>query len=166
MQGELQAFYLALRTKLQDKQYAQLNQLISAVRSAMHSAKSMNDIGSNITDLRNSSTNIKFNFFTHHKKETENLYQKLNTLIKTKTESNFKDLQSIHTIIQDNYTFSLNNFYQEAQNTQIEHLDITIVLNLNRELFTSNKAILMAVKDFLLGEKEAEEFNAIPVYKT
>ena len=166
LQGELQAFYLALRTKLQDEKYAQLNQLISAVRSAMHSAKSMNDIGSNITDLRHSATDIKFNFFTHHKKETEDLYQQLNALIEKKTAPNFEELQSIHTIIQDNYSFSLNNFYKEAQNAQIEHLDITIVLNLNRELFTSNKAILMAVKDFLLEEKEAEEFNAIPVYKT
>ena len=166
LQGELQAFYLALRTKLQDAQYAQLSQLISAVRSAMHSAKSMNDIGSNITNLRDSETDIKFNFFTHHKKETEKLYQRLNGQMEDKIKPDFEKLQSIFTAIQDNYSFSLNNFYKEAQNAPIENLDITIALNFNRELFTSNKAMLMSVKDFLLKENEANDFNEIPVYKT
>ena len=166
LQGELQVFYLELRTKLQDEQFAELNQLISAVRSAMHSAKSMNDIGRNITDLRHSSKDIKFNFFTHHKKEIENLYQQLNTLMEQKVKADFEKLQSIFAAIQDNYSSSLNNFYKEAQNAPIEDLDITTALNFNRELFTSNKAMLMAVKDFLLEEKEANDFNEISVYKT
>ena len=38
----------------------------------------MKDIGSNITNLRDSATDIKFNFFTRHKKETESLYKELN----------------------------------------------------------------------------------------
>ncbi len=164
--GELQAFYLDLRATLQDAQYAQLSQLISAVRSAMHSAKSMNDVGSNITNLRHSSTDIKFNFFTHQKKRTEELYQQLNELMEQKTKTNFEKLQSIFVVIEENYSSSLNNFYKEAQNAPIQNLDITTALNFNRELFTSNKAMLMAVKDFLLGEKEAEDFNDIPVYKT
>ena len=165
LQGELQVFYLALRTKLKDEKYAQLNQLISAVRSAMHSAKSMNDIGSNITNLQQSATDIKFNFFIHHKKETEDLYLQLNALME-KTKPDFEKLQSIHTQIQNNYSFALNNFYKEAQNAPIEDLDITTALNFNRELFTSNKAMLMAVKDYLLKEKDAEDFNELPVYKT
>ena len=45
-------------------------------------------------------------------------------------------------------------------------MDITTVINFNRELFTSHKAILIAVKDFLLEEKEAEKFNELPVYAT
>ena len=166
LQGELQAFYLTLRTKLQDEQFAQLNQLISAVRSAMHSAKSMNDIASNITNLRHSSTDIKYNFFTHHKNSAVDLYQQLNTLMEQKTKADFEKLQSIFAAIQDNYSSSLNNFYKEAQNEPILNLDITTALNFNRELFTSNKAMLMAVKDFLLEEKEANDFNEIPVYKT
>ena len=166
LQGELQAFYLSLRTKVQDEQYAQLNQLISSVRSCMHSVKSMKDVAGNITNLSRSSKNIKFNFFTHHKKGTEDLYQQLNALMEQKIKADFQKLQSIYAVIQDNYSSSLNNFYKEAQNAPIEDLDITTALNFNRELFTSNKAMLMAVKDFLLKEKEANDFNEIPVYKT
>ena len=166
LQGELQAFYLSLRTKVQDERYAQLNQLISSVRSCMHSVKSMKDVAGNISNLSRSSKDIKFNFFTHHKKGTEDLYQQLNTLMEQKTKTNFDMLKIIFTGIQDNYSSSLNNFYKDAQNAPIEDLDITTALNFNRELFTSNKAMLMAVKDFLLEEKEADDFNEIPVYKT
>jgi len=166
LQGELQAFYLSLRTKVQDEQYAQLNQLISSVRSCMHSVKSMKDVAGNITNLSRSSKDIKFNFFTNHKKETEDLYQQLNALMEQKIKTDFQKLQSIFAVIQDNYSSSLNNFYKEAQDAPIEDLDITTALNFNRELFTSNKAMLMAVKDFLLEEKEADDFNEIPVYKT
>jgi phosphate:Na+ symporter len=166
LQGELQAFYLSLRTKVQDERYAQLNQLISSVRSCMHSVKSMKDVAGNINNLSRSSNDIKFNLFTHHKKGTEDLYQQLNALMEQKTKPEFEKLESIFAGIQDKYSSSLNNFYKEAQNAPIEDLDITTALNFNRELFTSNKAMLMAVKDFLLEEKEAEAFNEVPVYKT
>ena len=83
-----------------------------------------------------------------------------------KIEPDFEKLQSIFTSIQDNYSSALNGFYKEAQDGNIEYLDITTVINFNRELFASHKAMLMAVKDFLLEEKEAQGFNEIPVYKT
>ena len=166
LQGELQAFYLALRTKLQPEQGSELNQLIAAVRSAMHAVKSVKDIGSNITNLRSSSKDIKYNFFLYHKKETEKLYQELNTFITKEKEASFENLQAVYDTIQNNYTAVLNDFYTNAQNTAIENIDITTIINFNRELFTSNKAILMAVKDSLLDEKQAAEFNEIPVYRT
>ena len=61
---------------------------------------------------------------------------------------------------------SLNDFYQNELTAKLEDVDMTIVLNFNRELFTSNKAIVMAVKDMLLDEKQAEAFNSLPVYRT
>lgn len=166
LQGELQAFYLNLRIKLQGEQQVELNQLISAVRSAMHAVKSVKDIGSNIQNLRESSKDIKHNFFMHHKKETENLYLQLNAYLSLDKKANFEDLQIIFDAIEQNYSSALNNFYADAQNTPIENIDITTVINFNRELFTSNKAILMAIKEIVLEEKQAEDFNEIPIYKT
>ena len=166
LQGELQAFYVALRTKLEGEKQAELNQLISAVRSSMHSVKSVKDIGTNITNLRHSSKEIKYNFFIHHKKETENLYLQLNAFLCDEKKASFEELQTIFDSIQNNYSTALNDFYSEAQQAAIENLDITTIINFNRELFTSNKAMLMAVKEMILDEKQAEFFNEIPKYKT
>lgn len=166
LQGELQVFYIELRPKLQSEEYSNVNQLISAVRSALHSVKSVKDIGTNITNLRHSSKDIKYNFFIHHKQETEALYRQFNALITQEIPASFENLQDVFNIIESNYTSALNNFYTEAQNAALEKIDITTVINFNRELFTSNKAMLMSVKDFLLKEKQAQEFNEVPVYKT
>ena len=166
LQGELQAFYLKLRAKLNSEENSELNQLISAVRSAMHAVKSIKDIGSNITNLSSSSKEIKYQFFLHHKKETQELYIKLNTFLNTKEKLGFEELKTQFETIQKNYTSVLNTFYTEAQLAPIEDIDITTVINFNRELFTSNKAMLMAVKDILLDEKQAQNFNEIPTYKT
>ena len=166
LQGELQAFYLKLRAKLNSEGNSELNQLISAVRSSMHAVKSIKDIGSNITNLSSSSKEIKYQFFLHHKKETEELYLKLNMFLNTEKSSGFEELRIQFDTIQKNYTTALNTFYTEAQLAPIEDIDITTVINFNRELFTSNKAMLMAVKDILLDEKQAQNFNEIPIYKT
>ena len=166
LQGELQAFYLKLRAKLNSEGNSELNQLISAVRSSMHAVKSIKDIGSNITNLSSSSKEIKYQFFLHHKKETEELYLKLNLFLNTEKSSDFEELRIQFDTIQKNYTTALNTFYTEAQLAPIEDIDITTVINFNRELFTSNKAMLMAVKDILLDEKQAQNFNEIPIYKT
>nr|WP_315211349.1 Na/Pi symporter [uncultured Flavobacterium sp.] len=166
LQGELQAFYLKLRAKSNSEGNSDLNQLISAVRSSMHAVKSIKDIGSNITNLSSSSKEIKYQFFMHHKKETEELYLKLNMFLNTEKSSGFEELRIQFDTIQKNYTTALNTFYTEAQLAPIEDIDITTVINFNRELFTSNKAMLMAVKDILLDEKQAQNFNEIPIYKT
>ena len=166
LQGELQSFYLSLRTKVKVEQNPELSQLISAARSSMHAIKSMKDIGNNIANLRRSSTDIKFSLFTKQRAETEELYKQLNELMEHETKPDFEKLQSIFTKIQDNYSSTLNDFYKQAQDGHIEDMDVTTVINFNRELFTSHKAILIAVKDFLLEEKEAEKFNELPVYAT
>lgn len=167
LQGELQTFYIELRTKLQDDlKNSQLNQLISAVRSSMHSSKSITDIESNITNLKRSSKNIKFDFFMKHKKETENLYKQIHDILSQEKKDSYEKLQHIFDDIEKNYSLSLNTFYTQAQSASIVGLDMTTAINFNRELFTSNKAILIAVKDFLLDEKQANDFNKIPVYKT
>ena len=166
LQGELQAFYLKLRVKLNSEENSELNQFISAVRSSMHAVKSIKDIGGNITNLSSSSKEIKYQFFLHHKKETQELYLRLNTFLNADNTLGFEELKALFETIQKNYTSALNSFYSEAQLAPIEDIDITTVINFNRELFTSNKAMLMAVKDILLEEKQAQNFNEIPIYKT
>lgn len=166
LQGELQTFYIELRIKLDENQNPELNQLISSVRSAMHSVKSITDISSNISNLKRSSKDIKFDFFINHKKETEQLYRDLYSLFCGEKKADFEEFERIYNEIQENYSSALNTFYKEAQQAPMEDLDMTVIINFNRELFTSNKALLIAIKDFILDEKQADAFNELSVYKT
>lgn len=166
LQGEIQLFYTSLRMKLTNEEGVELSQLVSSVRSAMHSSKSMKDIKCNISDLKQSSSNIKFNFFTSRKTQTENLYQHLDALISGSENLSFAQLQHSFNDVETAYSLALASLYMDSQSTPLEGTDMTTIINFNRELFTSNKAMVMAVKDFLLNASEAEAFNDVPVYKT
>jgi phosphate:Na+ symporter len=84
----------------------------------------------------------------------------------SKDTASYQKLESVFNEIEHNYSSALDNLYKAALVKPIEDLDFTTAINFNRELFTSNKAMLMAVKDFLLNEKDAEAFNELPVYRT
>lgn len=166
LHGELQSFYLRLQTKLENEKYAELHQLIAAANSAMYSIKSMKDVKSNMTNLSSSSKDIKFNFFINHKNKIESLYIKLNTALEQSEKSTIGLFKNMYYDIQNDYSSSLQNFYKEARTAPIDDDDITTIINFNRELFTSNKAILMALKAFVLREKEAKDFNEVLEYTT
>ncbi len=161
LQGELQTFYLLLRTKLIGDQLIELGQLVSSVRNSMYAVKSIKDIKSNITNLTHSSKNIKFNLLSQRRNQTLELYKLLNTYMNDLDKNNYENLKEEYSDIQKNYNNTLTSFYGEAQTAPIENMDMTIVINFNRELLSSNKAMIMAVKDFLLDEKQAIAFNEI-----
>ena len=165
-QGELQSFYLELRAKLEDEENVQLNQLVSVARSAMYAVKSITDITGDISNLSHSSKDIKYDFFVQQKNEIKVLYAKMYAVLQQKEDPSFETMQMLFNTIATSYSLALSSFYKEAQHAPIEDLDITIALNVNRELFTANKAMLMAVKDFSLNEKEALRFNELTTYKT
>jgi phosphate:Na+ symporter len=166
LQGEIQVFYLKLRPNIPEARNSELNQLISAVRSAMHSVKSMKDIRGNINNLVRSSKDIKYQFFLHQKADTEALYRQLHDQMINRQAVSFEKLQHLFNDIQQHYSEALRQFYEDAADVKMEHMDMTTVLNFNRELFTSNKAMLICVKDLILEEKLAQDFNELPVYKT
>jgi phosphate:Na+ symporter len=159
LQGELQAFYLLLRPKLQDEELIELNGLVSAVRHSIYAAKSMKDNRSNIGNLRRSSKNIKFNFLSHLKTQTEVLYYFLHSYNMPAQHIDLYKLQQAYKDIENSYNRALSDFYKDPQTTQLDDLDLTTIINFNRELLSSNKAMLLAVKDLLLNEKQSIAFN-------
>lgn len=165
MQGEIQSFYLRLRTNLATKQYAILNQYIASVRSAMHSVKCLHDIESNIGNLFKSTHNLKYNLLTQSKSQTSILYNKLFLGMQEKGDFDHLQLIQVYHTIYDAYTGLMNTFYKEAQAEPLSDIDMTVLTNFNRELYGSHISLLVAVKDFILDETEAALFNELVQYK-
>lgn len=159
LQGELQAFYLEIRGGLSAEQHQHADQLVAAVRNAMYAVKSIKDISSNISNLKRSSKDLKFDFFQFHKKENEELYKKINTLFNQKNKVSPENIKPILDKVNDNYSTSLKNFYHDAESAPVEDLDLTTAINFNREIYASNKAIVMTLKDFLLEGPQTADFN-------
>jgi phosphate:Na+ symporter len=147
LEGEIQAFYLQLRKNMDGNN--ELNKLVAAVRNGMYAVKGINDIGTNITDLRQSSKDLKFEFFKQHQKETEALYTQLYNYFKQGKPIPADEAEQLQKQVKDNYNTALNHFYKQASEAPIEDIDITTALNFNRELFSSNQALVNAMVGYL-----------------
>ena len=155
-QGEIQAFFIKYKQELKPDEAEKFMKLNSAVRSVMYSVKSLKDVWLNLNNLRRSSKDIKFNFLMARKKEIESLYGQVNEFLSEEVSSNsaHKTLPQLLNMIEQQYELALNDFYKQAKDVSIDYSDITTVINFNRELFSSNKAMLMALQDFSITEKE------------
>ena len=60
------------------------------------------------------------------------------------------------------YSISLEQLYKEKTYLYLGEIDISTLINFNREMHTVYKSYLFAVKDFLLDNKEAVYFDELP----
>ncbi len=159
LQGELQLFYVSFRTKLDSSELSRLTPLVSSVRSCMYAVKSLHDGRNNMDDLVRSSKDIKFEFFIHRKVQTESAYKFLNTCIENIEESTIEKFQLMQNEIESNYNSALNEFYKEALSHPLDGIDTTTVINFNRAIFASNRAMVIATGYLVLDESDMNNFE-------
>ena len=157
--GEIQSAYLIFTNKHYQRDCLSLQLYISAVRNAMHAAKSMQDIFHNINHLSRSSKSLKFDFFLHYQLQTLDLFQKLISWLSLIEKPSYEELLSLYSLLEKNYQDALNRFYKEASDTILDDMEITTLLNFNREGFSANRSLLMALKDLLLNASSAHDFD-------
>ncbi|MBC8048097.1 MAG: Na/Pi cotransporter family protein [Fimbriimonadaceae bacterium] len=166
--GEIQSFYIQLgKQELSEQQTVAVNTLMAAVRSCMHASKCIKDIHDNLLDFQNSSEDVLFQFYNHLKEETYALYKQFDTLNSLMDENEiFNTLSALLKQIQKDYNTNLHEIYAiEAAHT-VSDMELATLINVNRELFTSHKAMLMALKNLLLSSVLAEKFSEMPTYQS
>jgi phosphate:Na+ symporter len=60
------------------------------------------------------------------------------------------------------YTNELSELYRASAPASLTETEISTIVNFNRELYTSYKSLLLALKDFLLDKAAAEKFDELP----
>ncbi|MBL0096362.1 MAG: Na/Pi cotransporter family protein [Bacteroidetes bacterium] len=167
LQGELQLFYTSLRSNnLSPEQTKRLEMIISVIRSSMHASKSAKDVSSNIHNLFSSSNDAKFAIYSQVRENIEGVYVNLEEMVSRNTRVTYDELKAIYEDILITYEQFLEAIYLQAKEGRLNSNDFTTILNFNREMFTSNKAILFAVKDLVLLPEDAARFTELPFYKT
>jgi phosphate:Na+ symporter len=129
----------------------------------MYSAKSMKDALHDAELLRNSSNDSKFSIYQETSEKTRQFYKKLLPLLIEKDGMPlFNSLAAMYKEIVQSYTQELSHLYKKHVLQHFSETEISTIINYNRELYTSFKSILLAAKDALLSEKEAEYFDDLP----
>ena len=164
LHGEMYSFCLKLqKVTTVRKETEQVEQLISSIRNSMYAAKNIRDTQHDIEQMRNSSNDTKYKYYTQAREKLQKLYQRVWQLLdKKEGTNNFVELTAIHQSIITGYSEAVKLLYEESPTNRINAIEISTLINLNRELYTSFKSVLFGLKDFLLTTREAEYFDALP----
>ena len=164
LHGEMHGFYLRLLSEASDKIVTErLEQLISAIRNSMYAAKSIRDAQHDIDQMRNSSNDAKYNFYIQSREKLLNFYEKIQLLLNGKEGENcLEELTLLYQSITSGYSTTLASLYKDSIANKVSEVEISTLVNFNRELYTSFKSILFGLKDYLLTLKEADFFDLQP----
>lgn len=163
LHGKIYGYFVQLQnTSLTAIESERLEQLISSVRNCMYAAKNIRDMLMDIEQLRNSSNDIKFNFFFHTKRKIESFFDEVNRLMQEQPAERPLEITKLYHAIQEGYTQSLQELYKQGIVNHLNELEISTLINFNREMYTAFKSFIFSLKDYLLKGKDADYFDELP----
>ncbi len=160
-EGEILAFYLKLRKEPDDKlDRNRLEQLVSAVRYAIHSAKAMKDVRHNRKEFRDSANDAKYANYKFFQGHVEEFYKEINEAFRIKQETScFNKLKHLYELAKENHEAGMKHIYSQAEAEELNEVDISSLLNTNSEIYSSSKGIVLSLKNYLLSVEDATKFG-------
>jgi phosphate:Na+ symporter len=159
-EGEILARYSEIQASSTDKEtLLRLNRLISSVRNAMYSAKGMKDIRHNEREFSNSGNETKYKLYKLQHSQLKEFYTKLSVILSLPEEHHLSELRSLFEFVQSGYGKRAAMAFSDPELSTLKKIDVASLFNINREIFSSSKAIVLSLKDYLLEEETAESFE-------
>ncbi len=165
LHGEIHAYFVKLQTVTNPGVVGpeRLEHLVSSVRNCMYAAKNIRDALMDIEQLRNSSNDMKYNFYLTTKRKIESFFNEVNMLLDEQHRpGNLENIIRLYRNIQEGYTKSLQELYKEGTARHLSELEISTLINFNREMYTAFKSMIFSIKDYLLDTREADHFDELP----
>lgn len=161
--GEMHSYYILInKAELSGDEKERVDQIISSVRNTMFAAKSMKDSWSDINQFRNSSNDAKYKMYLQTRLSVKEFCHELVRVLNSRdTVNHFEEIVRIYNDLQNGYVERLRNLYKE-ENAQLSEVEISTLINFHRELYSTYKAMIWAVKDYLLDKKQSIYFSELP----
>jgi phosphate:Na+ symporter len=164
LEGAITEYALELESQpLQADESAQLHQLFTAVRDAVHSAKTIRDTLHDLDDFAGS-VNDAYHEYLHRFRDTaRQFYRHLEDLRDIDDASlRFEKLVEARRDNEELHRAVHESVYAGVSADTLAAEEISTVLNVNRELFNANLGILFAIADLMLDQRTADDFRALP----
>ena len=163
LHGEVHSFYITLQKNVVDKdEVEKLDRLISSIRNTMYAAKSIKDAIPDLEQLKNSSNDVKYSFFCQTRDSVNEFCEKIYYLLKEGPALRFENLTALYHSITASYTDTLKQLYKDSTTGHLNEIEITTLLNFNREIFTAFKSFVFGVKDCLFDKEQSKYFDELP----
>ncbi|MEQ8910325.1 MAG: Na/Pi symporter [Vicingaceae bacterium] len=164
LESELVPYYLKIQNeKLEAEESNALNQLIRAIRYAMESAKGIKDIAHNIEGFERSANDNKIALYELLKGRLIEFYLNLYHILNQEVAlTEFEFLADAAKENQQIFDHFLTEAYQQINQQNLSEMEIPTILNVNREIYNANLALIFTLKDLLLSAESANSFTLIP----
>ena len=164
LEGEILAYALALQAQpLEPEESSRLSQIIPSIRNAVHSSKSIKDIGDDLHSFR-ASVNDRYNAYYHQFRETvREFYESLDTLRAANLPTlRFEGLVEIKSKGESLHSRMHRRIYDEVERGELSRVEVSTLLNVNREIYVSHLSLVSSLADALLDMDSADDFASIP----
>jgi phosphate:Na+ symporter len=163
LHGEMHGYYLELQNRIKgNKDAERLERLVSAIRNTMYAAKSINDAQGDIQQMRNSSNDSKYEFYVQTRKLVATFYERVTYRTSEGDKNSFEKLMGVYELVTSGYSETLQDFYKKKLATTVSDVEISTLINFNREVYTSLKSMVFALKDYTLPLEQAANFDSMP----
>jgi len=149
-EGEILAFYAKTIPQLREtEEIKSINQLMESLRNAMYSCKSMKDIYADKTEFSNSTNEVKYELFHELQSSLNIFYTELqHSLTSESTNNTVLKLDELTEQMRKGFNDRIEHYYFHAGQNSLKEKDISTLFNLNREIYSSCKAIRLAVEQY------------------
>ncbi len=164
LEGEILRHALALQSvPLETDESEKLSQLIPSIRNAVHAAKSMKDVHADL-ELFKGSVNDRFNaYFGQFREAAREFFEGLDSLQSSNMPSlRFEALVKLKNMSESIHDRMHRRIYDEVSRGELSEVEISTLLNVNRELFVANQSLISSLADALLDMDSASDFASIP----
>jgi phosphate:Na+ symporter len=167
LHGEMINFYGNLQKQaLTKEESSKLSKIITAIGNALYAAKDIKDIEIDLINFRKSSKSTIGSLYEYFNESNRAMIERFRQFLDSQSnETYFEELSKLMIDIQKNYDKLLEMIYDHSNRKHLEEEEIATVLNVNRELYSSNKAIILALKDHKLSPEQATQFENLPPFR-
>ena len=134
------------------------------MRNAVHAAKSMKDTHHDLAAFEES-VNDRFNaYFDQFRETLREFYELLAALKRAHLPAlRFEALVELKNRGEKLHQRMHRRIYGEVERGELSQVEISTLLNVNRELYVANQSLVSALADALLDMDAADDFASIPV---
>jgi phosphate:Na+ symporter len=163
LQADIFTFAAGIQSnELTESESNDLYHYLHGARMALHSAKTLKDVGHNFDDFDNSDNRFLNEQYQNFRRRLMATYVKLNTIIlgQGSADSTTLILKMIKQLKLEDEGF-LDNLTKAINDKQIKNIEVSTAIIANRAFVQSERQVILAFKELLLDEKEIEIYDDV-----
>ena len=148
LEGEILEYITAIYSgDLTEPEVVQKDRQINIIRHVLRSMKNLKDIRHNLDEFKSSANDSLFSFYQQIQERSRNFYNHLEAILNDSNKMTEKSFGQLNNENRFNYDSALSLLVAAVKEGKIMELDSANLINVYREVYSSNKALLRALAD-------------------